>query len=393
MQEEGPPRKRPNLGPFQDALSITDSPPSPEIRRAGQKRRPVNSSMDISSLSSDDSLPGPGDMLASSSKSRIVRGRPSPSPKPPSVDPEAERRFNMFKISMPGHPPARVEAAWRQAGEDVVKAGALVSDPNWRPAPAASLVTEKEVVGRVKELDEANKAQRAAVKEKGKKSMIYANRSTLETQIQSSSTPATSKSVLDLTMSPTSPLTPIVRTPRRKRVKKLVIGSETADSDEDDERESKRGRSDGTPYEEIRAFEYFNTAEKAALQELTGGLCCPFSKSSSEYCQIGCTPDQAEAIVELRPFESIDDLNTKLGQGKKKAGPGGLSPKLFEDCKSILKGYGSVDAVLEDCERIGAGLRAAIATWTTSGKGKDKADSPENGETDGALSLDRKSVV
>ncbi|EDQ99523.1 SNF2 family DNA-dependent ATPase [Laccaria bicolor S238N-H82] len=113
----------------------------------------------------------------------------------------------------------------------------------------------------------------------------------------------------------------------------------------------------------------------------------PFSKSSSKYSRTGCTPDQAEAIVDLRPFESIDDLNTKLGQGKKKAGPGGLSPKLFEDCKTILKGYGQVDAVLEDCERIGAGLRAAIATWTTSGKGKDKADSSENGETDGALSL------
>lgn len=370
MQEEGPPRKRPNLGPSQDALSTPDSPPSPEIRRAGQKRRPVNSSMDIGSFSSDDSLPEPGDMLASSSKSRIVRGRPSPSPKPP-VDPEAERRFNMFKLSMPGYSPARVEAAWRQAGEDVVKAGALVSDPNWRPTPAPSLVTEKEVVGRVKELDEANKALRVAAKEKGKKSMIYANRSTLETQIQSSSTPTTSKAVLDLTMSPTSPLTPIpVREPRRKRVKKLVIGSDTADSSEDDERESKRGRTDAIPYEEMRAFEYFNTAEKAALQELTG-----------------CTPDQAEAIVDLRPFESIDDLNTKLGQGKKKAGPGGLSPKLFEDCKTILKGYGQVDAVLEDCERIGAGLRAAIATWTTSGKGKDKADSSENGETDGALSL------
>lgn len=56
-----------------------------------------------------------------------------------------------------------------------------------------------------------------------------------------------------------------------------------------------------------------------------------------------------------------------------------------------MKGYGSVDAILEDCERIGAGLRAAIATWTATGKGKDKADSPASladGETDdGALNL------
>ena len=319
MQEEGPPRKRPNLGPFQDALSITDSPPSPEIRRAGQKRRPVNSSMDISSLSSDDSLPGPGDMLASSSKSRIVRGRPSPSPKPPPVDPEAERRFNMFKISMPGHPPARVEAAWRQAGGDVVKAGALLSDPNWRPTPAASLVTEKEVVGRVKELDEANKALRAAVKEKGKKSMIYANRSNLETQIQSSSTPTTSKAVLDLTMSPTSPLTPIaVRAPRRKRVKKLVIGSETADSDEDDERESKRGRTDGTPYEEIRAFEYFNTAEKAALQELTGGSRFPFPNLRLHTLKQDALPIRLRLSLSCAPSNRLTISTLSLGRGRRK---------------------------------------------------------------------------
>ena len=318
MQEEGPPRKRPNLGPFQDALSITDSPPSPEIRRAGQKRRPLNSSMDISSLSSDDSLPGPGDMLASSSKSRIVRGRPSLSPKPPTVDPEAERRFNMFKISMPGHPPARVEAAWRQAGGDVVKAGALVSDPNWRPVPAASLVSEKEVVGRVKELDEANKALRAAVKEKGKKSMIYANRSTLETQIQSSSTPTTSKAVLDLTMSPTSPLTPLVRAPRRKRVKKLVIGSETADSDEDDERESKRGRTDATPYEEIRAFEYFNTAEKAALQELTGGLCFPFPNLRLNILKQDALLIRQRLSLSCAPSNRLTISTLSLGRGRRR---------------------------------------------------------------------------
>lgn len=109
----------------------------------------------------------------------------------------------------------------------------------------------------------------------------------------------------------------------------------------------------------------------------------------------GCSPEQANAIIRLRPFASVDDLNTKLGQGRKKMGPTGISPRMFEDCQTIFEGYGEVDSILEDCEQIGADLRAAIATWTTTagdiGKGKAKEtqvlDSLGDVIDDGALSL------
>lgn len=97
-------------------------------------------------------------------------------------------------------------------------------------------------------------------------------------------------------------------------------------------------------------------------------------------------------IIGMRPFEDIDDLNTKLGQGKKKAGPAGISPRMFVDCIEIFQGYSTVDAVLEDCEKIGANLRANIESWTShsppvNGKGKAPADSATHGMEDGALSL------
>jgi SWI/SNF-related matrix-associated actin-dependent regulator 1 of chromatin subfamily A len=80
-------------------------------------------------------------------------------------------------------------------------------------------------------------------------------------------------------------------------------------------------------------------------------------------------------VIGLRPFESVDDLNVKLGQGKKKAGPAGISPRLFEDCTEIFKGYGAVDSILEECESIGAQLRASIASWSLPhNKGKERAD-------------------
>jgi SWI/SNF-related matrix-associated actin-dependent regulator 1 of chromatin subfamily A len=104
----------------------------------------------------------------------------------------------------------------------------------------------------------------------------------------------------------------------------------------------------------------------------------------------GCTPKQANAIIERRPFLSARDLNTKLGQGKKKAGPAGISPRIFEDCTAIFEGYGAVDSILEGCEEIGAALRQAIASWTsTCEAGTDKtkgADPPVDSEDD-SLSL------
>lgn len=103
----------------------------------------------------------------------------------------------------------------------------------------------------------------------------------------------------------------------------------------------------------------------------------------------GCTPDQAQTIIELRPFDSVDDIREKLGQqGKKKATTSkGVSSRMFDDCVEIFRGYGAVDDVLAQCERIGGQLSAAIASWSQdTRKGKEKATC-DNVEENGALSL------
>ena len=112
--------------------------------------------------------------------------------------------------------------------------------------------------------------------------------------------------------------------------------------------------------------------------------------------------EQAAKIVELRPFTSIDDLNERLSQGRKKAGPAGISPRMFEDCTGIFVAYGVVDHILAKCEKQGARLRAEIASWTehgNKGKGKVDASSPwgsrsssEDAE-DGALNLSTQSTL
>ncbi|KAF8893799.1 SNF2 family N-terminal domain-containing protein [Infundibulicybe gibba] len=371
-EENGPPRKRLNRGPSQDASDSQNSPHSPDIQRPGQRRRLVSDRIDALSISSEDSLPDVSNLMASSSKSRIIRGRPD-MPSDINEIPGDDSKFIRFKLTMPTESPSRIQAAWAQAQGDVKKATELLSDFTWVPKSPSTTKSSAEDMGRVKEIDEATRARRVAAKEKGKRSMIYANRPILETQPSPRASPPISKTAVE-PPSPAVTASPVL--PRRKRAKRLAVDSESElEIDTDSDKEGDRSPQDSAG--DTRVLDYFNTSGPEALQELTG-----------------CTPEQANTIIDLRPFDSILELNEKLGQGKKKAGPAGISPRMFEDCKTIFEGYGAVDNILEDCEKIGVTLRAAIASWSTkepTGKGKAKeggCDSPliEDAE-DGALSL------
>lgn len=60
---------------------------------------------------------------------------------------------------------------------------------------------------------------------------------------------------------------------------------------------------------------------------------------------------------------------------------------MFDDCVEIFRGYGAVDDVLAQCERIGGQLNAVIASWSqNTRKGKEKASGDIIDES-GALSL------
>ncbi|KAF5393435.1 hypothetical protein D9757_000635 [Collybiopsis confluens] len=352
--DDGPPRKRLNRGVH---VSIVQSPQSPGIQNPGQRRRALPES---GFNSSDESTP------ESSSRSRLVRARPNNIVEyPPPTDPFADPKFISFKLTMPETPLGRIKAAWLHAKQDVRIATKLASDNAWSPNPpltSSPSTSTSEVLGKVDGLEEAHKARIAALKEKSKKSSIYANRPAKPIS-QAPATPAKNP-VIDLASDPS----PAISQPiRRKRNKHLIVdsGSEV-ESDSDGERDSKRPRQNS--HHELRGLTFYNSQNAEALQELTG-----------------CTAVQAQAIVDLRPFTSVDDLNTRLGQGRKKAGPAGLSSRLFEDSVEIFKGYSAVDGVLEDCEEIGASLRATIASWTIKDKGLEV---PQEIGEDGALNLE-----
>ncbi|KAI0663601.1 SNF2 family N-terminal domain-containing protein [Cubamyces menziesii] len=380
MDDGDRPRKRLNMGPTgsQDPIDFLTSS-SPEVRKAAQKLTGPDTS--LSSLSSDDSLLD--SRVVANGAARPPRRDPQPQAesKPPSSSPTQatadEGRFTRFRLTQIEHDTDVVRAAWAEAAGDVPKASALLNDPTWKPKaktpPPKGPETMTET-GRVKEIVDATKAQRLAAKEKGKKSMIYKNR-VLEGKPPSAAGPSTPSStsksspmVLD------TPMSPEILKPRGKRLKKRVYDSESEAEFVESDEETLPQASRNAVSDEQRALDYFNGTSAEGLQELTG-----------------CTPEQAQKIIELRPFQSVEDLNEKLGQGRKKAGPAGISPRMFEDSAAIFEGYGKVDSILEDCEGIGAELRKEIASWTKA-KSKGKARETDAASRDASVSADEGAI-
>ena len=254
-QNEGPPRKRVNRGRLEGSMSppVKSHQPSPRPRIIS----------DTFSISSEDSLPD-ASRLAGSSDARIHRKTASATDTVTDLfsDPE----FIKFQLTMPTEPPQRIRAAWAQAGGHSLRASALIADPTWSSASLRLEKVERDDVGRVKEVEEATRAQKLAVKQKGKKSMIYANRITLETKAQSTPKHEAMSSV-DLAL---TPATPVIAPPRRKRLKNRIDSDSEAEDSEEDGRQMKRGRIENT--DETRALDYLNMTTSEGMQELTGEL-------------------------------------------------------------------------------------------------------------------------
>ncbi|KAI0789135.1 SNF2 family N-terminal domain-containing protein [Abortiporus biennis] len=389
-----PPRKRMNRGDSPDGF-VPSAPSSPEVARIGQRRRP-NAAVVMSSASEDESIPGPSNGQSGSSRPRIVRPHASSSGSLSSLEParpDDEQRFTKFKMTHPIHSPNIIRAAWNLASGDEAKASAFLNDPSWRPPVSkppskqpsvASPPKPNPETGRVKEVEDATKAERARVKQLGRKSMIYnrpGQNGAPESQSQTQTSPSPPKPITFKYYAPPAqtavPAAAVPDSPevvqRPKRLKRKIVQSDSEDdyAGSDDEVDSRSD--DGT--NRIQALSFFNDAASDSLQEVTG-----------------CTPDQAGAIIKLRPFKDIDDLNAKLGQNRKKAGPAGISSRLFEDCATIFEGYGKVDSILEKCERVGEVLRTEISTWTTAnsklkGRESTRASPTSDVMEEGALSI------
>jgi SWI/SNF-related matrix-associated actin-dependent regulator 1 of chromatin subfamily A len=120
-------------------------------------------------------------------------------------------------------------------------------------------------------LEDARHAERAAAKEKAKKSMIYAARTNLAPR--SVSPPPAQPSIITEVSSQQSPNSPIVSIGRLKRPKRIAESDDEQGKSESDEGSSRglhRAELIRTSSDEYRALAYFNGTSAEGLQELTG---------------------------------------------------------------------------------------------------------------------------
>lgn len=88
-----------------------------------------------------------------------------------------------------------------------------------------------------------------------------------------------------------------------------------------------------------------------------------------------CSAEQAEIIISLRPFASVEELRKKLTKKK------GVSFGLFEQYIEVIQGYIEVDRCLTKCENIGKEIAEIVEIWTGSSRDNNRS---RTGTPDGA---------
>ena len=141
-----------------------------------------------------------------------------------------------------------------------------------------------------------------------------------------------------------------------KRRRGSESGSEVEWSDEGEAaRKDKRtyGVDEVEDMNETSALEVFNTCE---VSQLTG--------------TIVCSEEQAQMIISMRPFTSVQDLRKRLQKKR------GVSQGLFDQYIDVMQGYIQVDRCLSKCESIGKEVLDVMRIW--KGKGNSSGTSTPN---------------
>ncbi|CDS10310.1 hypothetical protein LRAMOSA02986 [Lichtheimia ramosa] len=137
--------------------------------------------------------------------------------------------------------------------------------------------------------------------------------------------------------------------------------SDEEDNDDDEEQEEQDSDSDvdyrkvKDPEEEARKMHqtvrFYNRASAQEIQDVSG-----------------CTEEQAQKIIDLRPFGSIDDLRDTLHQEK------GLSIRFIQNYVDMVDGYSIVDQIIGEIEELGASLKDIIDVWKGSSINNDDSN-------------------
>lgn len=143
---------------------------------------------------------------------------------------------------------------------------------------------------------------------------------------------------------------------RGKLVKaKSMLDEEPMYSDDSDE---EHYESEGEVEFDQRLLDFLNTASLEDIADIAA-----------------CKEEHAQAIVDARPFESVDDArevdihDPNRKPSKRQRRPAG--EKIVNDCSSTLRGYEAVDSLIKKCDELGNQVSNGIKKWGVDVLGAD----------------------
>jgi SWI/SNF-related matrix-associated actin-dependent regulator 1 of chromatin subfamily A len=209
-------------------------------------------------------------------------------------------------------------------------------------------------------------------------SAIYANRSERKATQLTKDTGASS---------PTKSEVEDVKKQSQQERATTISDDEAVTDDDSDVEGGRKGKGkmevdeDGQDMDEVKALEVFNTCTAETLTGTIGTFVCgSFLKrvADLELCSTVCSAEQAEIIISLRPFATVEELKKKLTKRK------GVSFGLFEQYIEVIQGYIEVDRCLTKCENIGKDIAEIMEIWTGSSRdNRSRTSTPDVGSTSG----------
>jgi len=164
------------------------------------------------------------------------------------------------------------------------------------------------------------------------------------------------KSTITTTTTATTP--PHPSKPRKRLVqnrKRILISDDESDS-ACPENTSTPPLLESEPEEDISLLTAFSNSNAQTLEDITG-----------------CSPEQANIIISLRPFTNQEDLRTKLNVTK------GVSIRILDNYKEIMEGYKDIDYIISRCQAIGNQISETLNSWKNENSHSEfKKDTDDN---------------
>lgn len=152
------------------------------------------------------------------------------------------------------------------------------------------------------------------------------------------------------------PVRPRLKRMRQRGPAPVIQPLDDEEEDEEEEEEEEEAEESGSDVSDHDVKDPLALVEEVKKNHQTVRF---YNRATAQEIQdiSGCTEEQAQKIIDLRPFGTIDDLRETLHQEK------GLSTRFIQNYVDMVDGYSIVDQIIGEIEELGASLKDIIDVW------------------------------